>query len=150
MHEKAIAQRPMRGALMPPTGKAFLYVFVVLSLCLVGVDVSLYGPLTYSAAAVLVVKPAERDWGFHAEPKQYSASDPADELLTVVRVTSGGAFDRAGIRPGFAFAPRGSATGGSRFGGAYAVFAGHKATARVRMLVRSNGQWQEQTIDITR
>ena len=123
-----------QGARSPLSRNAFLVVLLVLIICLLAVDLMLHGPLTTAAADYVVVRPAERDWGFHAEWKNYGSASNSQWLLTVVRVTPGGAFDRAGIRPGFAFAPRLHGFHGPRFGGPYNIFSDAKSSVRVRML----------------
>ena len=70
--------------------------------CAVIADVCLGGPLQWFLWEVSVVRPVEARWGFHAERRQYGAH----ELLTIVEVTPGGAFDRAGIKPGYVYNPR--------------------------------------------
>jgi hypothetical protein len=138
------ATRRQHSLLSP---NVFFLVLAVLAIGFTGFDVALQGPLTSSAAEIFVVRPAERDWGFHAEWKEHEATE---SLLTVVEVTAGGPFDLAGIRRGFAFAPRKSATGGPRFGGPYYVFAGGTRNVRIRMLPEPDNGWREQAYDITR
>ena len=110
------------GVRQPLSWRSFLLIGVVLAIGLLTLDSSGDGP--HSSA---------RDWGFHAEWKDYT-SGPEQSLLTVVQVTPGGEFDRTGIRPGMAFGPRHSASFGPHFGGLYSVFAGCGNTTRVRML----------------
>ena len=130
--------------------RAFLFVLVVLAISLLGLDIALNGPLTWAVAQRVLVAPAEEEWGFHAEWKDYGSSEHVDSLLTVIRVTAGGAFDRAGIKPGFAFARRHSASFGPRFGGPYAVFSGKPTTVRLRMIDTPPEQWREQMYELKR
>jgi len=130
--------------------RPFLFILAVIAIGLVGADIALNGPLTWAAAQRFLVAPAEQEWGFHAEWKAYGSSAHSDSLLTVVRVTDGGAFDRAGIKPGYAFAPRHSATFGPHFGGPYGVFSGDPKTLRLQMLETPTEQWREHTYELSR
>ena len=110
----------------------FVLVCSVLALLGIVVDIGTYGPITAWAAERVVVDPVEKAWGFHAEWREYGAT--SDSLLTVVSVVPGGAFERSGIRPGFAFAPRECGFGGPLLGGHHYQFVGDSPTVRVRML----------------
>ena|SRR5215471_7226992 len=138
------------GIRRPLSRDALLLVLVVLFVCLASLDLAWHGPLTTGAVEYFLIRPAERHWGFHAEWKEFGSANDVYSLLTVVRVAQGGPFDRAGIKPGFAFAPRHSATGGPRFGGPYSVFEGGAASVRVRMLVDPNDRGHERRYDISR
>ena len=135
----------------PLSWRLFLLIAVVLAIGLLAFDFAFYGPVSWLAAQRLVVEPAERDWGFHAEWRDYTlAPDYQRSLLTVVQVTPGGAFDRAGIRPGMAFAPRHSGSFGPHFGGMYSVFANRGNNTSVRMLDNPHDFPVEHMYDITR
>jgi hypothetical protein len=148
----------IRSDVFPVSGSArssvsrhsFLLLVFVLVVCLGSLDIAIHGPFTTYVAWLLVVRPVEREWGFHAEWRDYGSSDDAYSLLTVVDVASGGAFDRAGIRPGFAFAPRRSATGGPWFGGVYSLFADGANPVRLRMLAQPSNRGLDQFYEISR
>jgi hypothetical protein len=147
----AVVTPSMRDGLSSPlSSKSFLLVVLVLTMALVAVDVEFNGPLTFSAAQLLVVRPAERDWGFHAEERAYGSPNAPGWLLTVVQVTPGGAFDQAGITPGVAFAPPLSGFGEPRFGGRYSVFSGGRKVVRIRMVRKPNESWKWETLEISR
>ena len=137
-----------KGLWSPLSAKAFFLIVLVLATCLISFDIVLNGPLTYSTAQILVVSAVEKKWGFHAEDKEYVHGDHSHWLLTVVQVTAGGAFERAGIRPGFAFAPRRSATGGPWFGGMYSIFLSGREGVRVRILRNPGDSWEEHTFEV--
>jgi hypothetical protein len=145
MHS-TISEPTVGGSVTQPLSpRTFLLTLLVLAACLIAVDLAIHGPLTSCAAEVLLARPAEDKWGFHAEWKNYGTPDDPRWHLTVVRVTSGGAFERAGIEPGFAFVPpirAGFAL--PTFGGPYAPFVGKDRTARVRMRKdpTREGPWQ--------
>ena len=127
-------------ALIPVPGgrvlsvRSLVLVCTVLALLALTVDVSIYGPITHLAATTLVVRPVEKAWGFHAEWRTYILGSSSRDLLTIVSVVPGGAFERAGIRKGFAFAPRRSGTFGPYFGGPHALLAGPADTVTLRIL----------------
>ncbi len=150
MQSVRVALTAEQGVGRPLSRNLFLVMALVLFVCLAVVDIGWNGPLTATAAQYFVIKPAERAWGFHAEWKNYGSPSAADWLLTVVEVTPGGPFDRAGIKTGFAFGPRLSATGGPRFGGEYSVFANGKTSVRVRMVPNPNALGQGQVYEIGR
>ncbi len=114
--------------------RSFLLAGVILALLTFVADLALYGPITNWAANLLVVQPVERRWGFHAEWHAYGTGRTALDLLTVVNVAPGGAFERAGIKPGFAFAPRKCGFGGPLFAGPYHEFTDGEKTVSVPML----------------
>ena len=133
----------------PLSRHSFLLLLCILLVSLASVDVWMYGPLTAYTADLLVVRPVEREWGFHAERKDYESPGERYSLLTIIHVTSGGAFERAGIRAGFAFAPPTSGTGGPWFGGAYSLFAGRNSS-RVRMLPDPSNRGIVQVYEVLR
>jgi hypothetical protein len=110
----------------PLTPRLFFLTLAVLGIGLVSLDLGMNGPIAWSVARLSLIEPAEREWGFHAEWMDYG--------LTVVEVTKDGAFDRAGIKPGFAFEPPTCGFGGPWFGGPYSVFSDRPQTVRVGML----------------
>jgi hypothetical protein len=139
------------GVRQPLSSRSFLFVGVVLAVGLLTLAFAFYGPVSWTAAEWLVVQPAERDWGFHAEWRDYRPSPNYEySLLTVVRVTEGGPFARAGIKPGMALGPWHSASFGPHFGGLYSVFAGARNKVRVRMLDDPNNRGGEHYYDVTR
>ncbi|MBZ5638866.1 MAG: hypothetical protein LAO51_08945 [Acidobacteriia bacterium] len=87
----------------------------VLAVCGFVVDVALQGPLTCWVWEEYVVARAEAAWGFHAQWIEYSNGH---QYLTILAVTPGGPFDRAGVRPGYIDSPMRSASYGEA-GGLY-------------------------------
>ena len=138
------------AARIPLPLRAFVLVSAVLALIAIAVDIGMYGPITAWAGERLVVDPVEKDWGFHAEWRRSGFPAASSELLTVVSVTPGGAFDRSGIRAGFAFAPLECGFGGPPFGGRHSEFAGNKLNVRVRMLAEPRPPWRIKTYEIKR
>jgi hypothetical protein len=134
----------------PLAPRSFLLILAVLAITFTSLDIAWHGPLTWAATQRFVVVPAEREWGFHAEPKDYGSAGKSSSLLTVIRVTPGGPFDRAGIKPGFAFAPWHNSRSAAHFGGHYYVFSGQPAQVRIRMLEAPDEPWRETTYDIHR
>jgi len=125
--------------------RSFALVGVVLALLALVVDLNVYGPVTGWAATTFVVAPVEKSWGFHTEWRAYGPI----ELLTVTSVTHGGAFDRAGVQPGFAFAPRVCAFGGPFFGGQHSVLLGERVV-HLRMLRKPGPPWEQSVIEVRR
>jgi hypothetical protein len=138
------------SARSPLSRHSFLLLVFVLVVCLGSLDMAMHGPCTTYIAWLFVVRPVEKEWGFHAEWKDYGPSDEACSLLTVVDVASGGPFDQAGIRPGFTFAPRRCAFGGPWFGGVYSLFANGANPVRVRMLPHPGDPGLDQFYEINR
>jgi hypothetical protein len=103
----------------------------ILALLALVVDISIYGPITNLAGTTLVVAPAERAFGFHAEWRTYTWYSRPVELLTIVSVTPGGAFERAGMKPGFAFAPYKCSFGMPYLGGPHSQLVGRHQTVRL-------------------
>jgi hypothetical protein len=134
-------------ALIPVSGgrvlsiRSLVLVGTVLALLALTVDVGIYGPITHLAATTLVVRPVEKTWGFHAEWRTYMLGSRSSDFLTIVSVVPGGAFERAGIRNGFAFAPRRSATFGPYFGGPHSLLVGPEDTVTLRILQDPSGSW---------
>ena len=147
MHQTITELAEVDSVRSPLSTKSFLLVLTVLALSLGSLDVGMHGPLTTCAADLAVVRPAEKKWGFHAEWKLYGSGADTYELLTIVRVTNGGPFDRAGIRSGFAFANRECGFGGPLFGGPYSAFANGENPVRVRLFrkpeLRGRGEWYD-------
>ena len=134
------------GLWAPLSARAVLFLVTVLGVCGIGIDLAIYGPVTHLAAQVLVVGPVEAAWGFHAEYKRYRSQ----RLLSVVTVTPGGAFDRAGIRAGFAFPPRTCGTGGAWFGDQHSLLAGGERSKTILLLTTPEESPEWKTFVITR
>jgi len=125
----------------PPRG--FLLLTAVLVLLALYVDLTIGWPFTDWAATTLVVVPVEKEWGFHAEWRPYPSRPHYGELLTVVSIVPGGAFDRSGIKAGYAFAPRTCAFGAPFFADGHSRFLGSEPIVHARMLAPSGPLWPE-------
>jgi hypothetical protein len=109
--------------------RSLLLIFA-LALCGLAVDFVLWGPIRAAFWDVLVVRPVERMWGFHAEWRQVAGSD---SHLVIVAVAPGGPFDTAGIRTG-SFVPHPRCAWYLLRGGFYGDLADTKQEAVLRIV----------------
>jgi len=127
----------------------FVTLSVILVLSFLTFDLGFYGVITSWAAEKMVVEPVEREWGFQAKWRDYGSPVAPLSLLTIVKVTPGGAFERSGVGVGYVFAPLTCGFGGPNFGGILSDFAG-RTRVRVRMLPRAGEPWKERFYEIVR
>ena len=83
------------------TWRTFAVVLAVLGLLYVALDLSVNGPFATWTFELAVVRPVERAYGFDAEWETVAGH----AHLVITNIVPGGRFDRAGVRPGYAFAP---------------------------------------------
>ena len=80
-----------------------LAVFAILGGCALAGDFMIGGPMSWFVWEWFVAKPVEKKWGFHLDRREHECVGWRD---TIVEVTPGGAFDRAGIKPGYFVPPQ--------------------------------------------
>ena len=91
-----------RAAFAPERAlRTFAVVLSVLGLLYVALDLTVNGPFATWTFELAVVRPVESAYGFDAEWETVAGR----AHLVINTVVPGGRFDRAGIRPRYAFAP---------------------------------------------
>ena len=81
--------------------RVFAVVVVVLSLLYVLFDLSVNGPISNWTFELAVVRPVQSTYGFEAEWVTINGH----AHLVVRRVSPNGRFNKAGVKPGYSFAP---------------------------------------------
>jgi len=81
-----------------------LAVMALLGVCALAGDFIIGGPVRWFVWEWFVAKPVEARWGFHLDRREHACVGWRD---TIVEVVPGGAFDRAGIKPGYFVPPQG-------------------------------------------
>jgi hypothetical protein len=123
-----------------------LLIMFVLAICGLVVDFVSWGPIRASFWDVLVVRPVERSWGFHAE---WTTDPDGGPQLIIRQVQPGGPFERAGIMPG-TLVPHPRCAWYALRGGFYGQLADAKSETVLRLIPDHLQVPEERTVVVRR
>jgi len=83
------------------TWRTFAVILAVLGALYAALELAVRGPFAMWTFELAVVQPVESAYGFEAEWERVGGY----EYLIIGKTVPGGRFDKAGIKPGYAFAP---------------------------------------------